>query len=66
MSKRINTSTSNGILQNSGIHGVFGSIVNCNSNDQSTYCKFVKFFNIFFMILILLIVLYFIYSYFKN
>jgi hypothetical protein len=39
-----------GIL-GSGIFGLFGSTVTCNSESTSLYCNFVKFFNVLIMLL---------------
>ena len=41
----------NGGIMGTGIHGMFGTTVVCNSTDTSTYCTMTKFLNEMFMFL---------------
>jgi hypothetical protein len=41
----------------------FGSLVNCDSKDDSTYCKIVKLFNLLMMLIVVLFILYFVYTF---
>jgi membrane associated rhomboid family serine protease len=52
----------NGGILGSGIFGMFGTIIQCQSTDDSLYCNIMKFFNLFFMILLVIFVLWVIYS----
>jgi hypothetical protein len=54
----------NGGILGSGIFGMFGATVHCQSTDDSLYCNIMKFFNLFFMILLVIFVLWVIYSVF--
>ncbi len=54
---------SNGGILGSGIFGHFGTIVNCNAEDDSLYCNFMKFINVLFMVIFLIAVIYLAYSY---
>lgn len=47
----------------SGIFGLFGTIVNCDADDESIYCNIMKFFNIFMVIVIVIYVLSTVYQY---
>ena len=49
----------NGGILGSGIFGLFGSTVTCDSETSSLYCNFVKGFNVLIMLLVILGVLYF-------
>ena len=55
----------NGGIMGSGIYGMFGSTVVCNSTDTSFYCSMTKFVNQIFMFLTIaffvLVVLYVVY-----
>ena len=52
---------SNGI-GGSGVHGLLGTTILCNSTDNSYYCSFMKFIQISFLIMIICAILYFAYS----
>ncbi len=56
-------SSGNGGILGSGIFGMFGTIVNCNANDDSIYCNIMKFFNLFIILCIVLYILYFAYTF---
>jgi hypothetical protein len=67
--KNTNTNSNGGIL-GSGIFGLFGTTINCDSTDSSMYCSFMKFVNILIAIVMICSILYlgyiFIYPYIKN
>lgn len=52
----------NGGILGSGIFGMFGTVVNCDANDQSIYCSIMKLFNLIIIVGIILFILYFIYE----
>ena len=54
----------NGGILGSGIFGLFGSTVTCDSETSSLYCNFVKGFNVLIMLLVILGVLYFALTFF--
>lgn len=56
-------SSGNGGIMGSGIFGMFGTVINCNSTDDSIYCNIMKFFNLFIVICIIIYILYFVYAY---
>lgn len=47
----------------SGIFGMFGTIVRCDSDDDSIYCTIVKFFNLFMIVLFVIYILSIAYQY---
>jgi hypothetical protein len=53
------SSMGNGGIGGSGIFGMIGTTVTCQSTDTSAYCSFVKFTNIIFISVILLSILFF-------
>ena len=53
-----------GIL-GSGIFGVFGTTIKCESTDDSIYCSIMKMFNLLVVFLIVAYVLYTAYTYFN-
>jgi hypothetical protein len=61
-SGRMMSSSSGGIM-GSGIFGMFGTVVQCKSDDTSYYCLLSKLVNIIIMVLFLLAILYFVYSF---
>jgi hypothetical protein len=69
-SRTTNTADSNGGILGSGIFGLFGSVVNCDSTDSSLYCSFMKFINVLLAIGMLCAILYvafvFLYPYIKH
>jgi hypothetical protein len=65
MAKKSNTS-SNGGMFGSGISGVLGTGVVCNSTDNSYYCNFIKIINVSIIILIIIFIIFFIYSSFSK
>lgn len=61
MAKKSNSGGSGGLF--SGIFGMFGTIVKCDSDDDSIYCTIVKFFNLFMIILFVIYILSIVYQY---
>jgi len=49
---------SNGGIAGSGIFGHFGTIIQCNANDTSTYCSIMKIFNLLMILIIVLCIIY--------
>lgn len=58
--------SNNGGVGGTGIHLVFGGVVNCKDSDDSFYCKFSKIFNIIIMLAVILLIIYIIYSMIKD
>jgi hypothetical protein len=56
-----NTTPNNGGIMGSGIFGMFGSTVHCDSNSNSFYCSITKLVNMIMMFFFLAIVIYLIY-----
>jgi hypothetical protein len=52
-----------GIL-GSGIFGLFGTTIKCDSTDDSMYCNIMKLFNLFMVVLIVAYILYIAYNVF--
>ena len=62
-SKRIGSdsgsaSSGNGGILGSGIFGMFGTTIKCDSTDNSYYCNFMKFFNVLMVVLFFIFLLY--------
>jgi hypothetical protein len=55
-------SSGNGGILGSGIFGMFGTVVNCSSTDQSIYCNIMKFFNLIIVAGIILFIISFMYT----
>ena len=53
-------SGSNGGILGSGIFGLFGTVIKCDSNDNSLYCTIMKIFNLLIVFLIVIYILYFV------
>ena len=66
------SSSSNGGIMGSGIFGVFGTTIRCDSKDDSLYCDIMKLFNLLIVLLFVCFIVYFVYTYllkpyiFKN
>ena len=58
---RMSSSGSNGGIMGSGIFGMFGTVVQCKSDDESYYCQLSKLVNTIIMVLFLVAIMYFIY-----
>jgi hypothetical protein len=52
-----------GIL-GSGIFGVFGTTIRCDSKDDSTYCNIMKLFNLLIVFFVVVYILYIVYGIF--
>lgn len=51
----------NGGIAGSGIFGMLGTTIHCNSDDNSMYCNFMKFVNFILFAILLLVIAYIIY-----
>jgi hypothetical protein len=60
------TNNSSGGIADSGIFGLIGTTVQCDSDDKSWYCKFAKLINVLVWILMLIAILYVAKSFFFN
>lgn len=59
-------SGSNGGILGSGIFGIFGTTIQCKSDDKSMYCDIMKLFNLLMILLIVLGLMYFAYTAFTQ
>jgi hypothetical protein len=57
------TGMGGGIL-GSGIFGVFGTTIRCDSKDDSTYCNIMKLFNLLIVFFFFIYILYIVYGIF--
>lgn len=51
----------NGGMLGSGVFGMFGTMVQCDAESDSMYCKFMKMFNVLIVIMIIVAGLYFLF-----
>ena len=58
-----NNSNNNGGIMGSGIFGMFGTTVHCNSNEDSLYCNIMKLFNLLIVVFIVGSILYMVYTF---
>jgi len=69
-SKAPSDTGSNGGILGSGIFGLFGTTIQCDSTDDSMYCNFMKFVNILIAAVMICAILYlgylFIYPYIRR
>ena len=56
-------SVNNGGIMGSGIFGMFGTTVHCDSKDASYFCELSKMVNVIIMVIFLAIVLYVVYAF---
>ena len=56
-------SSGNGGIMGSGIFGMFGTTVRCDSKDDSYFCELSKAVNVLIMVIFLAIVLYVVYAF---
>lgn len=56
-------SVSNGGIMGSGIFGLFGTTIRCDSKDDSLYCNIMKLFNLLIVFLVFCYIVYFVYTY---
>jgi len=61
MGKGASISPSNGGIMGSGVHGVFGTTIRCDSTDDSMYCQIMKLFNLLIVFFVVAFVLYYAY-----
>jgi len=61
--KQQEVSGGNGGIMGSGIFGMFGTTVHCDSKDDSYFCELSKMVNIIIMLIFLAIVLYVVYAF---
>jgi membrane associated rhomboid family serine protease len=54
--------TGNGGILGSGIFGMFGTTIQCKSDDHSMYCNFMKLVNFIIMAALVLFIAYIVYS----
>uniref|UniRef100_A0A6C0JLA7 Uncharacterized protein n=1 Tax=viral metagenome TaxID=1070528 RepID=A0A6C0JLA7_9ZZZZ len=64
MAKKDSANLGNGGIMGSGIFGHFGTLINCDSKDDSMYCNIMKFFNLFLLLVMFLVIFYFAYTLF--
>ena len=57
---------SGGGIGGTGVFGMFGTTIRCDSKDTSMYCNLAKFVNMLIMILFLGFVLYLVYLFFSS
>ena len=57
------TGVGGGVL-GSGIFGVFGTTIRCDSKDDSTYCSIMKLFNLLIVFFVVIYILYILYNFF--
>lgn len=55
----------NGGIMGSGIFGMFGTTIQCKSDDTSAFCTLSKIVNVITMVIFLILILYLIYMAFK-
>lgn len=60
-----NTGMGGGIL-GSGIFGIFGTTIRCDSKDDSTYCNIMKIFNMLIVFFVVIYILYIVYGFFIS
>jgi hypothetical protein len=60
-----NTGVGGGIL-GSGIFGIFGTTIRCDSKDDSTYCNIMKIFNLLIVFFVVIYILYIVYGFFIS
>jgi len=55
---------SGGGIGGTGVFGMIGTTIRCDSKDTSMYCSLAKFVNMLIMLLILAFIIYMIYTFF--
>lgn len=63
MAKARSSGGGGGIL-GSGIFGIFGTTIQCDSKDTSTYCSIMKMFNMLIVFFVVVYILYIVYNLF--
>jgi len=64
MAKGGSRSIGNGGVLGSGIFGIFGTTIKCDSKDDSMFCTIMKLFNLLVVFLIVAYILYIAYNFF--
>jgi hypothetical protein len=54
----------NGGIGGTGVFGMIGTTIRCDSKDTSMYCSLAKFVNTLIMLLILAFIIYMVYTFF--
>ena len=54
----------NGGIGGTGIHGLFGTVIQCKSEDNSLYCNIMKMFNLLIVFLFMVYLAYVAYLFF--
>jgi hypothetical protein len=63
--RSLGSRSNDGDVMVSGIFGMFGSVVHCDSNDTSFYCSMVKIINLLMMFIYIAAICYLLYFYVK-
>ena len=58
-----NIPSSNGGVMGSGVFGLFGTTIRCDSKDESIYCNLMKLFNLLIVIMVFIYIFYVAYTY---
>ena len=64
MAKGGSRSIVNGGVLGSGIFGIFGTTIKCDSKDDSMFCNIMKLFNLLVVFLLVAYILYIAYNFF--
>jgi hypothetical protein len=64
--KRSIPSTQNGGILGSGIFGMFGTTIKCESTDDSMYCSIMKLFNLLVVVVIVALIIYMAYNFYNS
>jgi hypothetical protein len=64
MAKGSSSTGMGGGILGSGIFGVFGTTIKCDSKEDSTYCNIMKLFNLLIVFLVVIYILYIVYGFF--
>ena len=58
---KLKMSSNNGGIGGSGVYGLFGTTIHCDSEDDSLYCSLMKFMNVLVLFIILGYVIWIVY-----
>lgn len=58
---KMSAPSSSGGIMGSGIFGMFGTVVQCKSDDTSMYCSLAKIINVIMMLFVIIFFIYIIY-----
>ncbi len=56
----------NGGILGSGIFGMFGTTIKCESTDDSMYCSIMKLFNLMVVVVIVALIIYMAYNFYNS